>query len=81
MCFLLTHLAGIVAPETPGVPNEQELTRLYCALMKLPHPLTNMAFFKALSCFRMASIVQVDCLKHIMLFQLALGCVIILIQL
>ena len=32
---------------------------MYCALMKLPHPLPDWPFFKALSCFRLASIAQV----------------------
>ena len=43
----------------PGMPNEEELTRMYSSLMKLPHPLPDWPFFKALSCFRMASIAQV----------------------
>ena len=47
----------------PGVPNEEELTRMYSALMKLPHPLPDWPFFKALSCFRMASIVQVHTIQ------------------
>ena len=59
--FCLLYLYFIIdADIPPGVPNEEELTRMYSALMKLPHPLPDWPFFKALSCFRMASIVQVN---------------------
>ena len=51
--------AGLADPNVPGLPNEEELTRMYAALMKLPHPLPHWEFFKALSCFRMAAVVQV----------------------
>ena len=59
--------------DVPGAPKEEEFTRMYSALMKLPHPLPNWPFFKALSCFRMASIAQVGiCLTCAKLLSSAL---------
>lgn len=51
--------AGFEVSNVPGIPSVHELTRIYAALMKLPHPLPHWEFFKALSCFRMAGVAQV----------------------
>jgi acyl-CoA dehydrogenase family protein 11 len=41
-----------------GCPCEDDIMRMYAAMTMKPHPLPHWIFFRALSCFRMASIAQ-----------------------
>ena len=48
-----------IAEEVSGIPDEDQMTRIYAAIRNLPHPIPNLAFYQALSCLRLASILQV----------------------
>ena len=48
--LLLPSPAGHVAEEVDGLPSEEDITRVYSALVKMPHPLPRWAFFKERWC-------------------------------
>jgi acyl-CoA dehydrogenase family protein 11 len=53
---LVTPLS--IGEEVPGIPSTEQMTRIYAAIRNIPHPIPHLAFYQALSCFRMASILQ-----------------------
>ena len=55
----LTDDGMVPDDEVPGSLSELDVTRTYTGLTRWPHPLPSWNFFKALTCFRMAAIVQV----------------------
>ena len=60
VCLCAVHLYVCPAGESvPGIPDELHLTRIYAAIQNLPHPIPRLNFYQALSCFRIASILQV----------------------
>lgn len=59
MSASLLSICDTAVESVPGIPDELHLTRIYAAIQNLPHPIPHLNFYQALSCFRMASIIQV----------------------
>ena len=63
----LAHLCMIYLPlpneltvhGVPGAPTESTLTGWYSEIARIPRPIPNWPYFRALACFRMAAIAQV----------------------
>ena len=62
LCMIYLPLPiELTANNVPGTPDETTLTGWYAAVAKVPHPIPDWSYFRALACFRMAAIAQVSC--------------------